>query len=130
MQIPPAAGPDHPRSLVFAVLHRLLDDEPDALCYLRQIVPAGPAAAAQKITSEFRRLFPPHTLNLPAGAVVGSHSFREMGATCAVKAGYSPVLCCDHGFWRQFATLQNHYYYPEFPFSQWMVLLLDFLALR
>ena len=130
LQIPPYPHPVHPRSQIFAVLHWLLDTEPDALAALRDLVPAAASAAADRITREFWQLIPVEQLQLPAGVTVSSHSFREMGATCAVKAWYSPALCCDHGFWRRFATLQDHYYFPEFPYSRWMTLVFDFLASR
>ena len=90
----------------------------------------GGAAAANRLTAEFRRLVPPETLNLPAGAVVGSHSFREMGATTSIKARYSEALICDQGLWQRFATVIEHYYFKQFPFSQWAAQVFDFLAMR
>ena len=129
----PDAPPGHPRHEVFGVLHRLLDSSPDALCRLGRLVSAraqGGATAANKLTAEFRRLVPPETLNLPAGAVVGSHSFREMGATTSIKARYSEALICDQGLWQRFATVIEHYYFKQFPFSQWAARVFDFLAMR
>ena len=115
---------------MFTVLHRLLDAEPDALAALQAWVPATASAAADRITREFWRLVPPEQLQLSDGVTVSSRSVMEMGATCAVKARYSPALCCDHGFWRRFTTLQDHYYFAEFPYSRWMTLVFDFLASR
>jgi hypothetical protein len=131
IQLPPAQSP-HPRGVIFAVLRRLLGRHPDALAEGLGLAFRGQseAAAAGRITAEFRRLVPAVVLNLPAGAVVSSHSFREMGATTAVKARYSPALACDHGLWRDFSTLQSHYYFQEFPFSAWLAAVFDFLATR
>ena len=128
-----AAPPGRPRREVFDVLHRLLDSDTDALCRVGQVVGArarGGSAAAERLTKEFRRLVPPETLNLPVGAVVGSHSFREMGATTSIKARCSEALICDQGLWQRFATVIEHYYFKQFPFSQWAAAVFDFLAMR
>eukprot|EP01050_Picozoa_sp_SAG11_P016018 SAG11_NODE_2135_length_3772_cov_6.006534_4_plen_71_part_00 len=69
------------------------------------------------MTAEFRRLVPPATLNLPPGTIVASHSFREMGATTAIKARYSGALGCAHGLWKRLATMHDRYYFEAFPFS-------------
>ena len=131
IELPPAVPP-HPRGVIYRVLRRLLGREPDAVALGLRAALQGQteAAAAQRITDEFRRLVDPATLNLPAGAVVSSHSFREMGATTAVKARFSPALACDHGLWREFATLHSRYYFQEFPFSPWLATVFDFLATR
>ena len=83
-----------------------------------------------RLTKEFRRLVPPETLNLPDGAIVASHSFREMGATTAVKARYSAPLACAHGLWKRLATMNDHYVFLEFPYSRWLARVLDFLSTR
>jgi hypothetical protein len=129
----PDAPPGHPRHRVFSVLHSLLDVEPDALARLAQLLPAtgrNRADAATRITAEFRRLVPRAELRLPAGAVVSSHSFREMGASIAMAAGYSEHRARRHGLWKQLATMLNHYVFDEFPFSRWLAELFDFLAVR
>ena len=129
----PRAARGHPRAEIFRVLHRVLDRDPDALCLVGRTVSArkqGGAAAANRLTKEFRRLVPPETLNLPAGAVVASHSFRELGATMAIKARYSPALSADHGLWRRIATMHERYFFAEFPYSRWLAAVFDFLATR
>ena len=69
-------------------------------------------------------------LNLPVGAIVASHSFRELGATMAIKARYSPALSADHGLWRRIATMHERYFFAEFPYSRWLAAMFDFLATR
>jgi hypothetical protein len=133
IQIRRATEKGHPRRSIFKVLHRLLDREPDALCVVGESVSAsarGGATAANKLTTEFRRLVPPETLNLPAGAIVASHSFRELGATMSIKARYSPSLSADHGLWKRIATMHEHYYFAEFPWSAWLAAVFDFLQTR
>jgi hypothetical protein len=132
IQIKPAR-PGHPRHEVFAVLHRLLDADPNALAQLgRRVSPRarGGEAAAALLTGALRRLVPAHTLNLPVGAIVASHSLREMGATTAALAGYSATLACAHGLWRRVATMHDNYVFSWFPFSPWLARVLDFLRSR
>eukprot|EP01050_Picozoa_sp_SAG11_P017851 SAG11_NODE_2622_length_3167_cov_3.968057_1_plen_260_part_00 len=120
----------HPRETIFRVLRRFLRSEPRGFGRLGQLVSArarGGGAAAMQLTAEFRRLVPPHTLNLPAGAVVASHSFREMGATTAVQAHYSAPLACAHGLWQRLSTMNDSYVFLWSPFSRWFAVVLDFL---
>eukprot|EP01052_Picozoa_sp_SAG31_P035734 SAG31_NODE_4352_length_3321_cov_6.948790_3_plen_285_part_00 len=126
----PDAPAGHPRHTVFTVLHRLLDANPDALCAVGRAVSAtaqNGSAASGRLTKEFRRLVPTTALHLPDGAIVASQSFREMGATTAIKAGYSGALACAHGLWRRLATMHDHYFFEAFPFSNWFATVLDWL---
>jgi hypothetical protein len=70
------------------------------------------------------------SLNLPVGATVSSHSFREMGATASAKAGFDSIRMAAHGHWREIATMYNSYikpYLSAFPYSRFLAELNDFL---
>eukprot|EP01052_Picozoa_sp_SAG31_P015392 SAG31_NODE_988_length_10542_cov_52.848319_2_plen_409_part_00 len=101
----------------------------------RQPVPAQ-AESTVRLSRHRRRLSSglgstrkaPATLQLPEGAVVSSHSFREMGASVAMAAGYSENRSRRHGLWRRLNTMLEHYVFDWFPFSRFLARVFDFLA--
>jgi hypothetical protein len=135
MTIPPgpADQPLHARNVVFAILRRAMDADPSVFSMIgRRVSPSetNGAAAAQLVTDKLRELVDIESLNLPVGATVSSHSFREMGATAAAKAGYDSIRMAAHGHWREIATMYNSYIKPfldAFPFSLVLAELNDFL---
>ena len=135
MTIPPgpADQPLHTRNVVFAIFRRAMDADPSVFSMIgRRVSPTATngAAAAQLITDKLRELVDVKSLNLPVGATVSSHSFREMGATAAAKAGYDSIRMAAHGHWREIATMFNSYIKPfldAFPFSLVLAELNDFL---
>ena len=135
MTIPPgpADQPLHARNVVFAILRRAMDADPSVFSMIgRRVSPSetNGATAAQLVTDKLRELVDIESLNLPVGATVSSHSFREMGATAAAKAGYDSIRMAAHGHWREIATMFNSYIKPfldAFPFSLVLAELNDFL---
>ena len=118
---------------MFAIIRHTLNTNPAVFSMVGRLVSSAKAngvAAAQLITDKLRELVDVKSLNLPVGATVSSHSFREMGATAAAKAGYDSIRMAAHGHWREIATMFNSYIKPfldAFPFSLVLAELNDFL---
>eukprot|EP01052_Picozoa_sp_SAG31_P035353 SAG31_NODE_4254_length_3414_cov_5.296833_4_plen_99_part_00 len=79
------------------------------------------------LTRKFRDLVPRESLGLPDDAVVASHSFREMGASIAMAAGYSDNKSRRHGLWKRLQTMLDHYVDDAFPYSRYLARIFDFL---
>ena len=135
MTVPPGPvdQPLHARNAVFAILRRALNANPAVFSMVGRLVSpaeANGAAAAQLITDKLREIVDVESLNLPFGATVSSHSFREMGATASAKAGFDSIRMAAHGHWREIATMYNSYikpYLSAFPYSRFLAELNDFL---
>jgi hypothetical protein len=91
----------------------------------------GGQAAAGVLTGWLRELV--QGLPLPANAVVGSHSWREMACVSCWKA--QPRKCViamqERGFWKKFQTMYGSYIEPFlwFPRSLLLAELYDDLSL-
>jgi hypothetical protein len=69
-------------------------------------------------------------VSLPAGAMIASHSWREMAAVACYQARYDSLRMTEQGFWQNMATMFSAYIKPYlsiFPFSPWLAELFDFL---
>eukprot|EP01052_Picozoa_sp_SAG31_P004473 SAG31_NODE_186_length_20918_cov_26.890917_1_plen_193_part_00 len=126
VQIPPAPR-GHPRQSVLDIIRTVLLLDPTAFNTVSDTLCNGTKKPSVLLTEKFRELVPPGTLNLPAGAIVASHSFREMGASVSMAAGYSDNKSRRHGLWRRLATMLEHYVVDEFPFSPFLAKIFDFL---
>jgi hypothetical protein len=117
----------------FWILQQALHRNPSVFSLVGRHVAASAAnggAAAQFLTDNLREICAAVILNLPDGAVIASHSWREMGAVSAHKARYSDIRCVCHGHWREISTMFNSYikpYLSSFPYSKFLAELFDFL---
>ena len=129
----PSASPSHTRCIVFWILQQALLRNPSVFSWVgRQVSPSdrNGETASMLLTADLRALCDAAKLGLPEGAVIGSHSWREMAAVSSHKAGYSYIRCCTHGHWREISTMFNSYikpYLSSFPYSKFMAELFDFL---
>ena len=94
--------------------------------------PSGPLAkhALRFLTQQLRRLSKPLAASIPKGAVIGSHSWREMAAVSCYLAWFDSLHMANHGFWRDPATMWSSYIRPYkdvFPYSQFIAAVFDFL---
>ena len=101
--------------------------DPGAFDNISRFITASAQKPSVVLTDHFRRLVPPNTLQLPDGAIVASHSFREMGASVAMAAGYSENKSRQHGLWKRLATMLEHYVDDSFPYSRLLARVFDFL---
>ena len=139
--IPPAAG-RHLRARVFAVLRRALAVDPDFYLVTgrtpvdapawpaRGAVPAGADQAVVVLTQQLRRIAAGYIASLPAGLLVSSHSWREMGAVACWHACYDSTHMAAHGFWNKVDTMWSSYIKPfvaVFPYSLVLTELFDWL---
>ena len=133
----PAAPAGHPRSALLGIVRRCFA-EAGADWYLllssvdlsKVAVSTGEARAAQFLTEELRRLAGPLLSSLPSGAVIGSHSWREMAAVSCFLARFDSLRMANHGFWREVSTMWNSYIRPYkdvFPYSRFLAQVFDFL---
>ena len=134
IQIPAAGWPAHWRARAFGVLRRGLALPRHFLFTLTSLPPPskeGGAYAAGGLTGWLRELV--QGLPLPANAVVGSHSWREMACVSCWKA--QPRKCViamqERGFWKKFQTMYGSYIEPFlwFPRSLLLAELYDDLSL-
>jgi hypothetical protein len=137
--IPPGGTPGHVRSRVFLVLRRAFAADPMFFATLRHAeleglarreAEPGQSLAANIATRKLRVLAAPAISGLPAGVVVGSHSWREMAATACAQARYDSVRMAAHGGWKRLDTMFGSYidpYLQVFPWSRWLAELYDWL---
>jgi hypothetical protein len=85
------------------------------------------ATASSVMTGWLRKLTV--GVEIPGGAVVASHSWRETGAVSCHKANYDTMKMCEHGFWRDPNTMFTSYIRPflHFPRSALLAELYDCL---
>jgi hypothetical protein len=136
ISIPPAPA-GHPRARLLSVLRRCFRQLPAswycslARCDLSAVsVRTGESASAQFLTLQLRRLVRPMAHEIPAGVVLGSHSWREMGAVASFHAKYDTLRMACHGFWKDPGTMWNSYIKPykdTFPFCRFLAATFDFL---
>jgi hypothetical protein len=132
---PPDGDRHHARARAFAVLRRCFAANPTFYLAVRQsvepvFVQTGEDKAAALLTKRLRTLCHQLLLELPAGAIVASHSWREMAAVACFLAGYDSLRMTNHGFWQDPATMYNAYIKPykgSFPLSRILAQLFDFL---
>jgi hypothetical protein len=135
VSIPPAPA-GHPRARLVAIIRRCFDLDPTWYCVLARAdlsdisVKPGESAAAMFLTRRLRALTAPMAAHLPRGAVVGSHSWREMAAVACYQAKFDTLRMACHGFWRDPATMWSSYIRPykdSFPFCRFLAGVMDFL---
>ena len=102
--------------------------EPGAFDRLSDVLTKGEEPASTVLTRKFRDLVPREILNLPDYAIVASHSFREVGASIAMAAGYSDNKSRRHGLWKRLQTMLDHYVDDSFPYSRYLARIFDFLV--
>jgi hypothetical protein len=139
LNVPAGRTAGHVRSRVFSVIRRALEADPLFYTALRQEELAGLARreanpgeslAATIATRKLRDLAAPAVIGLPPDVVIGSHSWREMAATCCAQARYDSVRMAAHGCWKKLDTMFGHYidpYMEQFPWSRWLAELYDWL---
>ena len=67
----------------------------------------GGSVAAALLSEQLRLLTP--DADIPRGCVVGSHSWREMMALAAYRAGKNWLRAAEFGFWRNPTTMWSSY---------------------
>ena len=69
-------------------------------------------------------------VQLPDGAIIASHSWREMAAVASARAGFCMFRMSNRGLWRRIETMLQSYIRPfeHFPFSAVLAELYDDLA--
>ena len=90
----------------------------------------GEDKAAAFLTLKLRELTAPLKRELPKGAVIASHSWREMAAVACFHARYDSLRCASHGFWKDVNTMWTSYIRPYkevFPYSAFLAEVFDFL---
>jgi hypothetical protein len=133
----PAAADGHPRYRLLRILRRCFDlCGPEwylvlARADLKSVtVAVGESAPAGFLTQQLRRLSKPLAASIPKGAVIGSHSWREMAAVSCYLAWFDSLHMANHGFWRDPATMWSSYIRPYkdvFPYSRFIAAVFDFL---
>jgi hypothetical protein len=132
IRIPPGSSYGHVRSRVFRVLRRAFELAAGWPSYVADQVVAtreNGAAAAKLMTAELRRLVGA-VVQLPDGAIIASHSWREMAAVASARAGFCMFRMSNRGLWRRIETMLQSYIRPfeHFPFSAVLAELYDDLA--
>ena len=132
LTIPPGTGYRHVRCRAFWILQRAFDRVPGWPTYLSSQVPPGRddgAAAARIMTADLRELVS-SVLQLPDGASVSSHSWREMAAVSGARAGHCMYRMSNRGLWRRIETMLQSYIRPfeHFPYSAVLAELYDDLS--
>ena len=72
----------------------------------------------------------PLASTIPNGVVIGSHSWREMGAVACYQIWFDSLRMAGHGFWRDPTTMYVSYIRPykdTFPCSRFLAAVFDFL---
>ena len=126
----PAAPAGHWRARALAILHRADILCPGWECTLADRCKPGErggSVASNLLSQQLRTLVP--DAELAHGDMVGSHSWREMMALAAHRAGCNPMRAAEHGFWAQPETMWTSYVKPylTFPRSPICEEIVDFL---
>jgi hypothetical protein len=133
--IPPAPE-GHPRAKLIGILRRASDIDPLWYCRLESAdlagvrVKSGESAPAMFLTRKLRDMVKPMAASVPAGSVIGSHSWREMAAVACYHARFDTLRMAAHGFWRDPRTMFVSYirpYMDSFPFCRFLAGVFDFL---
>ena len=93
-------------------------------------IAVGESIAAARSTRQLQRLTKPMAASIPDGIMIGSHSWREMGAVASFHARYDTIRMACHGFWKDPATMWVSYIRPykdTFPYSRFLAEIFDFL---
>ena len=69
-------------------------------------------------------------MQLPEGAIIASHSWREMAAVASARAGHCLYRMANRGLWRRIETMLQSYIRPfeHFPYSRMLAELYDDLS--
>jgi len=135
ISVPPGPTPMHVRSRVLRVIRRALHADPAFYMVVARSqdpvkVAAGADRSAVILTRQLRVMSRDFAVSLPAGAMIASHSWREMAAVACYQVGYDSLRMTEQGFWQNMATMFSAYIKPYlsiFPFSPWLAELFDFL---
>jgi hypothetical protein len=135
ISVPPGPTPMHVRSRVLRVIRRALHADPAFYMVVARSqdpvkVAAGADRSAVILTRQLRVMSRDFAVSLPAGAMIASHSWREMAAVACYQARYDSLRMTEQGFWQNMATMFSAYIKPYlsiFPFSPWLAELFDFL---
>lgn len=135
MSLPPAAA-GSARWRLYRIMRRAYAISPTWYCAVAKAglsgvkVVTGEDAAATFLTTKLRELTAPLKRTLPKGAVIASHSWREMAAVACFHARYDSLRCACHGFWKDVNTMWTSYIRPYkevFPYSAFLAEVFDFL---
>jgi hypothetical protein len=135
MSLPPAAERSA-RWRLYRIMRRASAISPTWYCAVARAGMSGVKCvtgedkAAAFLTMKLRELTAPLKRELPKGAVIASHSWREMAAVACFHARYDSLRCASHGFWKDVSTMWTNYIRPYkevFPYSAFLAEVFDFL---
>ena len=135
MSLPPAAERSA-RWRLYRIMRRASAISPTWYCAFARVGMSGVKCvtgedkAAAFLTMKLRELTAPLKRELPKGAVIASHSWREMAAVACFHARYDSLRCASHGFWKDVSTMWTNYIRPYkevFPYSAFLAEVFDFL---